>query len=159
MLRVVISAVTEFMVRVLHLRMLLRIHDAAGVKPCHACDSIACISGVPFSDMFYLISVKTLKAPIASTSHNTLTMNSATALMTSQNAEGTNCFNATGNTIDAWALFRSCLAMGAAVTFGISPMLATDGGTMLYIRQDFCELFRAVGIHDVTGVVGVEARL
>jgi hypothetical protein len=29
MLRVVISAVTEFMVRVLHLRMLWGIHDAA----------------------------------------------------------------------------------------------------------------------------------
>jgi hypothetical protein len=60
----VISAVAEFMVRVLHWRVVLRFTPLLGLKPGHACDPITCLSGVH--------------------SLTGVTMHSATALMTSQ---------------------------------------------------------------------------
>jgi hypothetical protein len=39
----VISAMAEFMVRVLHPSSANRIHDVSGVKPCHTCDAISVV--------------------------------------------------------------------------------------------------------------------
>jgi hypothetical protein len=41
------SAVTEFMVEVLHSGMMLGFAMLLGLKPCHACNPIPCHSGVP----------------------------------------------------------------------------------------------------------------
>lgn len=60
-------------------------------------------------------------------------------------------FNATGNTADAWALFRTFQAVGAAACFFISPALVPKGESYSTRGQ----LFTEIAINSICGVAAL----
>ena len=73
---------------------------------------------------------------------------------TIQSVSGAICaksFAATGNTADAWALFRTFQAVGAAFCFFISPALVASGETYSTSEQLLVE----IAINTITGVAAL----
>ena len=56
----------------------------------------------------------------------------------------TTSFAATGQTADAWALFRSFLGFGALICFSVSPMLGINGGTTSTYDHHLLRLYHCI---------------
>lgn len=58
----------------------------------------------------------------------------------------TTSFAATGQTADAWALFRSFLGFGALICFSVSPMLGINGGTTSTYEHHLLRCYHCIAV-------------